>query len=249
MTSIVVLAKCFPAFPLNTARHRLLVASLVSNSFSSLYTINYSSESLGQFMQSWRKYLLHSFFTAALSGAGSSFFWSSQSAYGMEVAFTLRSLAESKLHSRTCPRRGKQLLIKFLSRFERELEALRKELAESAARSPRTPSSAIPSGGTSENDLSSISPTSEVEIVGIGSSSESSPREISESKKDSWPISEIWFIIDIMHTANLWRTGTDGISSYYVAQVTSYCCTLHLYLNSFIVYLLVGLTVVFNNNL
>jgi len=73
----------------------------------------------------------------------------------------------------------------FGRKFERELEALRKELAESAARSPGTPSSALPSRGTSENDLSSISPTLEVEIVAIGSSSESSPREISESKKDS----------------------------------------------------------------
>lgn len=103
----------------------------------------------------------------------------------MEVAFTLRSLAESKFHSRTCPGRGQQLLIKFLSRFERELEALRKELAESAARSPGTPSSALPSRGTSENDLSSLSLTSEVELVSIGSSSESSPHEISDSKKDS----------------------------------------------------------------
>ena len=101
------------------------------------------------------------------------------------MAFTSRSLAESKFHSRTCPRRGQQMLIEFLSRFERELEALRKELAESAGRSPGTPSSALPSRGTSENDLSSLSPTSEVEIISIGSSSESSPREISESKKDS----------------------------------------------------------------
>ena len=175
-------------------------------------------------MQFWRKYLLHSFFTAARSGAGSSFFWSSQSVYGMEVAFTSRSLVESKFHFRTCASRSQQLLIKFLSRFERELEALRKELAESAARSPGTPSSALPSRGTSENDLPSMLPTSEVDIVGIASSSESDSHEISESKKDSWPISEIWFIIvdHFMHTTNSWRSRTDGISFYYVAQVSSY---------------------------
>jgi hypothetical protein len=75
------------------------------------------------------------------------------------------------------------LLIKCLSRFERELEALRKELAESAARSPETSSSTLPSRGTSENDLPSMLPTSEVDIV--GSLLESNPHEISESKKDS----------------------------------------------------------------
>ena len=102
------------------------------------------------------------------------------------MAFTSRSLAESMFHSRPCTGCGKQqLLIKFLSRFERELEALRKELAESAGRSPGTPSSTLPSRRASENDLSSVSPTSEVEIVGIGSSSESNSHEISESKKDS----------------------------------------------------------------
>jgi hypothetical protein len=102
----------------------------------------------------------------------------------MEEAFTLRSLVESKLHSRTCGQQ--QLLIKFLSRFERELEALRKELAESAGRSPGSSSSALPSRGTSENDLPSIlSTTSEAVIVGNGSSPESNPYEISESKKDS----------------------------------------------------------------
>ena len=100
------------------------------------------------------------------------------------MAFTSRSLAESKFRSRTRPSRGQQLLIKFLSRFERELEALRKELAESAGRSPGTSSSALPSRVTSDNDLSSISPTSEVEIVSIGSSSESNSPE-SETKKDS----------------------------------------------------------------
>jgi hypothetical protein len=103
----------------------------------------------------------------------------------MEEAFTSRSLVESMFHSRTCPSRGQQLLIKFLSRFERELEALRKELAESAGRSPGTSPSALPSRGTSENDLPSILPASEVDIVGNGSSSESNPHEICESKKGS----------------------------------------------------------------
>ena len=103
----------------------------------------------------------------------------------MEEAFTSRSLVESRFHSRTCPSRGQQLLIKFLSRFERELEALRKELAESAGRSPGSSSSALPSRGASENDLPSILTASEIELVGIGSSSVSSPHEISESKKDS----------------------------------------------------------------
>ena len=234
MTSIVVSAKCFPPSLFNTAKHHLWVASLVSNLFCSIYS--YPSHALRQFMQFWQKYLLHSFFTAARFGAGSSFFWSSQSVYGMEEAFTSRSLVESKFHSRTCPSRGQQLLIKFLSRFERELEALRKELAESAGRSPGTSSSSLPSRGTSENDLPSIL-TSEVVIVGTGSSSESNPHEISESKKDSWPISEIWFII--MHAANPWTM--DGISFNYVAQVTSYRCTLHFYLISFIVYFIVYL--------
>lgn len=101
----------------------------------------------------------------------------------MEEAFTSRSLVESKFHSRTC--RGQQLIIKFPSRFERELEALRKELAESAGRSPGTSPSGLPSRGASENDLPSIFPTSEADIVGTGSSSESNPHEISESKKAS----------------------------------------------------------------
>ena len=193
MTSIVVSAKCFPPYLFNTAKHHLWVASLVSILFCSIYA--YPSHSLGQFMQFWRKYLLYFFFIAARSGAESSFFWSSQSVYGMEEAFTLRSLVESKFHSWICPS-GQQLLIKFLSRFERELEALRKELAESAGRSPGTSSSALPSRGTSENDLPSILSISEVDIAGIGSPSESNPHEISDSKKDSWPISEIWFIID-----------------------------------------------------
>ena len=190
MTSIVVSEKCFPPSLFNTARRHLWLASLVSN-YSAVYI--YPSHFLGQFMQFWRKYLLHLFFTVARSGARSSFFWSSRSVYGMEEAFTSRSLVESKFHSRTCPNRGRQLLIKFSSRFERELEALRKELAESAGRSPGSSTSALPSRGTSENDLPSILTTPD--IVGIGSLV-SSPHEISESKKDSWPISEIWFIID-----------------------------------------------------
>jgi hypothetical protein len=99
----------------------------------------------------------------------------------MEEAFTSRSLVESKFYSS----RGQQLIIKFPSRFERELEALRKELAESAGRSPGTSSSGLPSRGTSENDLPSILLASEVDIVGIGSSSESNPHETSESKKNS----------------------------------------------------------------
>jgi hypothetical protein len=76
------------------------------------------------------------------------------------------------------------LIIKSPSRFERELEALRKELAESAGRSPGTSPSGLPSRGTSENDLQSILSTSEVDIVGIGPFSESNPHEISESKRD-----------------------------------------------------------------
>ena len=98
------------------------------------------------------------------------------------MAFTSRSLVESKFYSITCP---SQLLIKLLPRFERELEALRKELAESTARSPETSSSALPSRGTSENDLPSMLPTPEVDTVGSLSESESNPHEIIECKKDS----------------------------------------------------------------
>ena len=99
------------------------------------------------------------------------------------MVFTSRSLVESKFHTITCSTH--ELLINLLSRFERELEALRKELAESAARSPETSSSALPSRGTSENDLPSMLPTSEVDIVGSTSESESNSHDISESKKDS----------------------------------------------------------------
>jgi len=68
----------------------------------------------------------------------------------------------------------------FGRKFERELEALRKELAESAARSPGTASLALPSPGPSQSDLPALLTTSESESL-----SESSPHEISESKKDS----------------------------------------------------------------
>jgi hypothetical protein len=99
----------------------------------------------------------------------------------MEEAFTSRSLVESKFPPGLWL---KQLLIRILSRFERELEALRKELAESAARS----SSALHSRGPSQTDLPSMLTTSEsvdTDIAIVGSPLEPNPHEISESKKDS----------------------------------------------------------------
>lgn len=75
----------------------------------------------------------------------------------------------------------------FGRKFERELEALRKELAESAGRSPGPSTSpGHISRGSSLSDIPPILTTSEpVDLVSNGSHSESSPNEISESKKDS----------------------------------------------------------------
>lgn len=73
----------------------------------------------------------------------------------------------------------------YISRFERELEVLRKELAESAARSSGTSPGSL-SRGTSESDLPSILTTEsvDIDIIGNMSSSISSPHETGESKKD-----------------------------------------------------------------
>ena len=125
---------------------------------------------------------------------------------------------------------GRQLLIKFLSRFERELETLRKELAESTARSSGSSTSLdMLSRATSQGDLPSMLTIPEpISTVGNGSSSESIPLEISESKKDSWPI---WFIVDVFFTliADLWGFWpTDIFFSYYVARVLSYSCTFYV---------------------
>ena len=97
----------------------------------------------------------------------------------MEEDFISRSLVESKFWDFGSVM-ANNYLIKFLFRFERELEALRKELAESAGRSPVSATSDSLSRGTSQSDIPSMF-SEPIDPVGTGLSS---PHEISESKKD-----------------------------------------------------------------
>lgn len=83
------------------------------------------------------------------------------------------------------------LLIPSCKRFERELEALRKELAEAAARSPGTSTPNLSRGG-SESDLSSIVSNTTQELHNLATlpsvdiTSDSSPDSTPtlESKKE-----------------------------------------------------------------
>ena len=179
-------------------------------------------------MQFWQKYLLHSFSTAVRSGAQPSFFSSSQSAYGMEEDFISRSLVESKFWDFGSVM-ANNYLIKFLFRFERELEALRKELAESAGRSPVSATSDSLSRGASQSDIPSMF-SEPIDPVGNGLAS---PHEISESKKDLWPTSDKRFIIlidvsctNIMHILiQTWWVQNDGWPLFIVLSKLHYGCT------------------------
>ncbi len=101
----------------------------------------------------------------------------------MEVGFTSKSLVGSEFPSYLSPFLGTQPFLPL--RFERELEALRKEIAESAARTSGSDSDNLSRAG-SQSDLSSLLRTASPHSLPNGSSSSESNGEASppELKKD-----------------------------------------------------------------
>ena len=102
----------------------------------------------------------------------------------MEVGFTSKSLVGSEFPSYLSPFLGTQPFLPL--RFERELEALRKEIAESAARTSGSDSDNLSRAG-SQSDLSSLLlRTVSSHSLPNGSSSSESNGEASppEVKKD-----------------------------------------------------------------